>query len=377
MLTAPEDLAEGALAEALELGWGLRVAKMGYLPVGWGSHHWEVAGGGGRWFVTVDEVANKRLSEGESLDDGFGRLRTSLRAAAGLRNAGCEFVVAPAPAASGEPVLRLGERFAVAVYPFTDGESFSWDNPSPQWRRGMLGMVAAVHAAPVRALAEEFAVPFRDQLEAARTGRIEDCGPYARPVAALIREHAAGIQRLLDRYDELVAIARTHPDRAVLTHGEPHPGNTMLTADGWRLIDWDTVLVAPPERDLWDLDPGDGSILAAYAARTGVTPLPELLELYRLGWDVKDMAYDVARFLRPHGETTDDKKTWHILSSLVRGLCLWRISSLETIIPACWRCWRTGRRRPGRCRSSPRCCCAVTTRCPAASASSSGPTCRN
>src|SRR5215472_8374491 len=83
MLTAPEDLAEGALAEALELGWGLRVAKMGYLPVGWGSHHWEVAGGGGRWFVTVDEVANKRLSEGESLDDGFGRLRTSLRAAAG------------------------------------------------------------------------------------------------------------------------------------------------------------------------------------------------------------------------------------------------------------------------------------------------------
>ena len=32
--------------------------------------------------------------------------------------------------------------------------------------------------------------------------------------------------------------------RMVLTHGEPHPGNTMRTVDGWRLIDWDTALVA-------------------------------------------------------------------------------------------------------------------------------------
>ena len=95
----------------------------------------------------------------------------------------------------------------------------------------------------------------------------------------------------------------------------------MLTADGWRLIDWDTVLVAPPERDLWDLDPGDGSILDAYAAATGVTPLPELLELYRLGWDVKDIAYELARFRRPHGETADDVKTWDGLSSLIGRVC--------------------------------------------------------
>ena len=58
-----------------------------------------------------------------------------------------------------------------------------------------------------------------------------------------------------------------------------------------------------------------------------VTPLPEVLELYRLGWDVKDMAYDVARFFRPHAGTAEDDKTWAILSSLVRRLALWRIST--------------------------------------------------
>ncbi|WP_432843998.1 phosphotransferase family protein [Dactylosporangium sp. CA-092794] len=40
------------------------------------------------------------------------------------------------------------------------------------------------------------------------------------------------------------------PPGLVLTHGEPHPGNTMRTGGGWLLIDWDTALLAAPERDL-------------------------------------------------------------------------------------------------------------------------------
>ncbi len=34
----------------------------------------------------------------------------------------------------------------------------------------------------------------------------------------------------------------------VLTHGEPHPGNTLMTNGGWVVVDWDTTLIA--ERDL-------------------------------------------------------------------------------------------------------------------------------
>jgi hypothetical protein len=89
----------------------------------------------------------------------------------------------------------------------------------------------------------------------------------------------------------------------------------MRTSAGWRLIDWDTILIAPAERDLWSL--GD-SALAEYATATGVTPRAEVIELYRLGWDVKDLACDAARFFRPHGESADDVESWRLLNSLIR-----------------------------------------------------------
>jgi spectinomycin phosphotransferase/16S rRNA (guanine(1405)-N(7))-methyltransferase len=74
MLAAPDGLDEDALAAALLAGWGVRAASLRYRAVGWGSHHGDVLGGdGGRWFVTVDELESKRVSDAESLDDWFGR----------------------------------------------------------------------------------------------------------------------------------------------------------------------------------------------------------------------------------------------------------------------------------------------------------------
>lgn len=323
MLTVPSDLDESALTPALRDGWKVDVGSMSYLPIGWGSHHWDVRDRDGtRWFVTVDELQTKRISGDESAADGFARLRASLRTAVALRNAGCEFVVAPSPARDGEPAVRVGERFAVAVYPFVDGHSGEWGKWTAAMRSGALGMVARVHTAPrearQQALDDDFSVPFRDLLEAACAGwEPAECGPYTIAAARLLREHAEPLRRWLDRYDDLVTVARARPERNVLTHGEPHPGNVMLTDDGWRLIDWDTALVAPPERDLWHLASGDGTVPGAYAAATGITPLPELVELYRLGWDVKDTAVDAARFFGPHADSADDVKTWKLLNVLV------------------------------------------------------------
>jgi spectinomycin phosphotransferase/16S rRNA (guanine(1405)-N(7))-methyltransferase len=102
----------------------------------------------------------------------------------------------------------------------------------------------------------------------------------------------------------------------VLTHGEPHPGNTLRTKDGWRLIDWDTVRIAPPERDLWLL----GGDLTAYTDATGVEVLPEMLTLFRLRWDIADLAVEVDRFRRPHAGDANDEKAWQILRWVIGGI---------------------------------------------------------
>ena len=102
---------------------------MRYRAVGWGSHHWEVcAADGARSFVTADELENKRLSQAETLAGGFRRLHAVMSAASDLRDGGAAFVVAAEPARDGEPVVRVGGQFGVAVYPFVEGQSFGWAN---------------------------------------------------------------------------------------------------------------------------------------------------------------------------------------------------------------------------------------------------------
>jgi len=330
VLAPPDDLPDAELAAALERCWGLSVASIGYRAVGWGSHHWVAEGCGddhsARWrhWVTVDDLETSQLADGGPPDAAFGRLRAALEAASALRQCGRGFVAAPLPATDGEPIARMTARYAVAVYPFLDGKSFSGgEYTSDEHRMSVLGLITAVHSAPEaarrHALAEDFAIPSRDQLEAAcqEADRASDVGPYAKDAACLIGRHAELLRQLLARYDGLVARARTEDGWGVLTHGEPHAANTMLTADGWMLLDWDTALIAPPERDLWHLDPGDGTILGAYADAAGVVPRQALLDLYRLGWDLTDLALAVGRFRRPHAGDANDDKTWRVLTFLL------------------------------------------------------------
>lgn len=330
MLTPPEELTDETLGATLGRAWRMIVDSLDYLPVGWGSHHWSaVEATGRRWFVTVDDLTLRRHSDHEPLRAAYRRLETALGAAGDLREHGLDFVVAPVPTADdGGPLARITDRYAVALYPYVDGDSFGWGPfTSPEHRRATLDMVTAVHTAPAAARrpvpVDDFAIPLRAGLVAALTADAtpaQETGPYARDAARLVTAHAPALRQRLDRYDALTRLALAEPGRMVLTHGEPHPGNTMRTADGWRLIDWESALVAPPERDLWHLEPGDGTIMQAYAAATGVRPVPQLIELYRLRWELADIAVESDRFRRPHTGSADDAAGWQILHDYLEPL---------------------------------------------------------
>ena len=286
MLTPPRDFTSTDLVAALA-AWGVQ-GPVTYRPVGFGSHHWTA----GAYFVTVDE------------DPDFRQMEASLRSAADVPVA-----VAPVLTRDGSPLVRVG-RFAVTVYPFVPGESFEWGPwRDDAHRRAALDLVLAVHRTPARhALVDDFTIP---ALPAPA-----DEGPYSRRAAELLRSHAAVIARAHAQYAELAA--RVDRTRMVLTHGEPHPGNTMLTTDGWRLIDWDTALVAPPERDLWHL--ATPETLAAYEEATGVRPDEDMLAMYRLRWDLTDVTEFAAAFARPHEDSADDEESWRLLRGLLAGL---------------------------------------------------------
>jgi hypothetical protein len=73
-------------------------------------------------------------------------------------------------------------------------------------RLGVLGLMLAVHTVPAgasrRALADDFAVPHWDELEAAcdPTTVARDCRPCARPVARMVWRHAVAIIVALSEY---------------------------------------------------------------------------------------------------------------------------------------------------------------------------------
>jgi spectinomycin phosphotransferase/16S rRNA (guanine(1405)-N(7))-methyltransferase len=182
-------------------------------------------------------------------------------------------------------------------------------------RLAVVDLVARLHTVDLppssRPRPEGEGFPNRRDLEAAvrHPAGVLAPGPHAADVAEVLAEHAALVEHLLTEHDERAAEAARLTARHVVTHGEPHAGNTMRTADGWVLIDWDMARLASPERDLWLLETGDGAATAAYEARTGTTVRPGLLELFGLRWDLKDLGFDVAVLGRPGAAGADAERS--------------------------------------------------------------------
>jgi hypothetical protein len=80
------------------------------------AHHWKLTGDDGQpYFVTVDDLDDKNWM-GDMRATVFEGLGRALSTAVALRHeVGLEFVVAPIPAAAGQPLIRLDDRYTVSV----------------------------------------------------------------------------------------------------------------------------------------------------------------------------------------------------------------------------------------------------------------------
>jgi spectinomycin phosphotransferase len=335
----PAGIDDSDVLHALAEGWGIVATSAEHVAVGFGSHHWVVVDEAGkRFFVTVDELGSKAWL-GDTCDVVFAGLRKAFDTAVVLRDkAGLGFVLAPLPAVSGESVRRVGQCHSVAVFPFVDGEAGDFgDRPGPEQRAEMVRLLVQLHqATPAVPRGQPLALGFADRagLEAAmhdvnyvweaatdassdRPGNAGG-GPYAEPARAWRARHVGDLGRALDDFDHVVRAVAAAQVPPVITHGEPHPGNVMRSLDGLLLIDWDTVALAPPERDLWLLATDSGEEAALYRDATGHEVSSDALSLYRRAWDLADIAAYIDQFRSPHHRTADTEAAWTNLENSIR-----------------------------------------------------------
>jgi spectinomycin phosphotransferase len=310
----------------LEEGWGISAPQLDYLAVGFGSHHWSAVDSlGTRRFVTVDDL-EADFRDAANADSAFVDLDRAFRTAAVLRdNAGLEFVLAPLFDRNGAIVRRLSHRYAVTVSPYIEGESSAYGPyETPDSRRVMAGLLGHLHAATEHVPAdlprrEDFALPSRAALVEAlhELERPWDFGPFAESARKLLQVNARELERRLREYDVLAASVREPSDSWVVTHGEPHRANVVRDPQGGlHLVDWDTTLIAPRERDLQMVLDGDLTGWHEYSELAGVASVNhDALRLYRWWWDLTDVAVFVAGFRRPHERTEDTLASWDNLAS--------------------------------------------------------------
>jgi len=316
--TPPADLDAAAVAEAVAGGWGLPAAWLRYVPLGGGSHHWSATTtDGARYFITVDDLLDKPWL-GTDTETCFRGLATAFGTARGLREqANLPFVLAPLPSVRAETVRRLTPRYSLTVFPYVAGETGHWGGDlDPEGRDQILCLLAALHGATktIRSLVTPRGreVYERADLEIAlrELDRPWPGGPFAEPARQALAALAGDVAGWLADLDRLAAHVAANGGVRVVTHGEPHGGNIMRVGRELLLIDWDTVALAPPERDLWMLDDGTAGALAAYTDATGRTADTMTLSYYRLAWRLADLAGFTRRLRSAHQRDGNTEHAW-------------------------------------------------------------------
>jgi spectinomycin phosphotransferase len=330
VFTRPDDLADERIRAELAASWRFAAETLKYLPVGFGSHHWLATDADGhRLFLTVHDFAHMLQSRLDTADAAFGRLQTAFGCALSLRrDEHLEFVIAPVPTLGGEVVRRLSARYSLAACPYLadcepghEGAFAVGDRPA------VLRLLTQLHQARPRVAPQRCDLELQnaDELRAAlaSTGERWECGPYGEAARALLARHAAGVTALMAAYGELARQVRSRPDRFVVTHGEPGAWNVLKTPGGFVIVDWDFVRLAPPERDLWDLAESDRSVLAAYTDATGTEIDDAALALFRMWYDLSEIAGYIGLFRGVHDNTEDAAESWANLTIFLRPAERW------------------------------------------------------
>lgn len=291
MREAPPHITDDDVLTVVRAHWAEQATLVRHLPVGFGAHHWKVkVQGGESFFVTWDTFTTHHTPES---------LERAYAAARSLAEAGLEFVLAPRLGTLGHCTVPLQEG-RLSVTEWVDGTSGDGTIVDGAQALTTADMLTRLHAAtpppldPWRPLVDaDFAYRLVD-----RTDAPWESGPFAETARQAIRACLAAVADWAADYHRLAAA--TDPSTWVVTHGEPHTANQLASPERTWLVDWESVRLAPRERDLKTLVENGWAHLAPDLDL-------ELVEMFDLEWRLDEISQYADWFEAEHSGTASDK----------------------------------------------------------------------
>ena len=320
MLEQP-DISDTAIAACLQAHFGLAIADITFLPIGWvhNALYRVVAHGGSAYLLKLrlgpfDEVA--------------------VAVPALLHARGIAPVVAPLATTSAGLWFRA-HGAVWTLYPFVEGKT-GFEQALSQAHWLALGRcMHMIHTTPLPAVLAERMPRERFASQAGVRVLASDdwlqrnhvTGPIGAQFAAFWRERRSAILAMAERTGRLAHALQRQAHAFVICHSDLHARNVLVSgAANIAIVDWDEPILAPKERDLMFIGGGIGGIwnnadeTACFYAGYGPTDInmPALC-YYRYERILNDIAECAEMILGMRGSVEERRKALGIANQFLPG----------------------------------------------------------
>jgi spectinomycin phosphotransferase len=255
MLEKP-DLPDEKLISCLRDAYGLRIVQIAFLPLG-ADQNTAV------YRVVADDATPYFLKlRGGAFDE------TTVSIPRLLSDRGMAQIIAPIETVERRLWTRMDD-FAVILSPFVAGQNGFEVDLSDRQRVELGAALKSIHTAVVphalrqRIPRESYTSYWRDMVRMFQT-RVADTAfddPVAATLAAFLHTRRDLISDLVGRAEQLGNALQGRTLEYVLCHADIHGGNVLISANGaLYVVDWDTMILAPKERDLMFIGAGIDNI---------------------------------------------------------------------------------------------------------------------
>jgi spectinomycin phosphotransferase len=181
-----------------------------------------------------------------------------------LSSLGIKEIIPPLPTKTGQLWVSL-EDFKIILYPFVEGKNGFEHNLSDQQWIEFGSALKRFHSTDFPAKItkeipwESYSPRWRDSLKnfLANIKERSFSDTIAKEMAAFLYSKKTEILVLVKRAEQLARKMQHRHRRYIVCHGDIHAWNLLITGGGdFYLVDWDTLILAPKERDLMFIGAG-------------------------------------------------------------------------------------------------------------------------